>query len=134
MVPTEQEWERWLQRLYSLRRDKRGSHERPHKPVLLLSVIDLLDRGFIETSSVPLTDELMATFKRYFEVVKEADDKPSIENPFYFLSGDGFWQVTPRGGNEPFYREGYASGAPSVRELRDRGVTGRFDEGLWALL
>jgi predicted restriction endonuclease len=30
--------DRWLERLYNLRRDKRGSHERPHKPVLLLLV------------------------------------------------------------------------------------------------
>lgn len=45
MGPTEHEWERWLERLYSLRRDKRGPHERPHKPVLPLSIIDLLDSG-----------------------------------------------------------------------------------------
>jgi len=30
---TEKTWEQWLERLYRLRRDKRGSHERPHKPV-----------------------------------------------------------------------------------------------------
>jgi putative restriction endonuclease len=128
------EWERWLERLYSLRRDKRGSHERPHKPVLLLSIIDLLDRGLIKTNAVPFSEELVATFKRYFDVVKAADDKPTIENPFYFLSGDKFWCVMPQGGNEPLYREGSASGAPSVGQLRERGVTGHFDEGLWALL
>ena len=44
---SERKWEGWLERLYNLRRDKRGSHERPHKPVLLLSIIDLLDRGVI---------------------------------------------------------------------------------------
>jgi len=40
-------WENWLERLYNLRRDKSGSHERPHKPALLLSIIDLLDHGVI---------------------------------------------------------------------------------------
>ena len=91
------EWERWLERLYSLLRDKRGSQERPHKPVLLLRIIDLLDRGLIKTNAVPFSEELMATFKRYFDVVKAADDKPTNENPFYFLSGDKFWRVTARG-------------------------------------
>lgn len=134
MGASKHEWEKWLERLYSLRRDKRGSHERPHKPVLLLSIIDLLDRGVIKTNVVPLSDELVATFKRYFAVVKEKDDKPTIENPFYFLSGDKFWRVSPQGANEPLYREGYASGAPSVGQLRKQGVTGRFDEGLWALM
>jgi hypothetical protein len=50
---SDQTWEQWLERLYHLRRDKRGSHERPHKPVLLLSIIDLLDRGVISKSSRP---------------------------------------------------------------------------------
>ena len=134
MRASKDEWERWLERLYSLRRDKRGSHERPHKPVLLLSIIDLLDHGLIKTNAVAFSKELVATFKRYFDVVKAADDKPTIENPFYFLSGDKFWRVTPRGGNEPLYKEGSASGAPSLGQLRDRGVTGHFDEGLWVLL
>jgi putative restriction endonuclease len=66
-----QKWEHWLERLYSLRRDKRDDHERPHKPVLLLSIIDLLDRGVIRENAVPFSDELVAMFKRYFAVVKE---------------------------------------------------------------
>jgi hypothetical protein len=36
-MPTEKTWRQWLERLYNLRRDKSGSHERPHKPVLLLA-------------------------------------------------------------------------------------------------
>lgn len=127
-------WQRWLELLYNLRRDKRGDHERPHKPVLLLSVIDLLDRGVIRGNAVPMGDELVDTFKRYFNVVRARDDKPTIENPFYFLSGDKFWQVIPRGESEPIYREGYASSAPSVAQLRRRNVVGHFDEELWALM
>src|SRR5512132_244990 len=107
-------WQYWLERLYNLRRDKRGSHERPHKPVLLLSIIELLDRGLIQKNEVPLTQELVETFRRYFEVVRKLDDQPSIENPFYFLSGDKLWQLVPQEGREPLYREGYASGAPSM--------------------
>jgi hypothetical protein len=66
---------------------------------------------------VPFGEELVATFKRYFDVVKAAHDKPTIENPFYLLSGDKFWRVTPRGGNEPLYQEGSASGAPSEEKF-----------------
>src|SRR6187399_3246214 len=107
-MPTDGKWRHWLERLYNLRRDKRGSHERPHKPVLLLSIIDLLDRGIISSNEVPLSDDLIISFKRHFEVVRESDDKPTIENPFYFLSGDKFWHVKPRSGNEPLYLEGFA--------------------------
>ena len=71
-------WEHWLERLYNLRRDKRGSHERPHKPVLLLSIIGLIDRGIITRNEIPLSEELVRTFKRYFEAVRQLDDQPSL--------------------------------------------------------
>jgi len=95
-VPTEERWEGWLDRLYDLRRYKRGSHERPHKPVLLLSIIDLVDRGVITANQVPLSEELVRSFRRHFEVVREKDDQPTIQNPYFHLSGDEFWQLVPQ--------------------------------------
>ena len=81
-------WQNWLERLYDLRRDKSGSHERPHKPALLLSIIDLVDRGVITRNEVPLSDELVKTFKRYFAVVSRENDQPTIQNPYFHLCGD----------------------------------------------
>jgi putative restriction endonuclease len=130
-VPTEKTWQEWLERLYNLRRDKRGSHERPHKPVLLLSILELLDRGKLDTNDIRLTPELVKTFRRYFDVVRRHDDQPSIENPFYFLSGDGFWQVH-KPGQPPLYEPGNASSPPSMRILR--AASGRFDSPLWELM
>lgn len=134
MVASNQKWEMWLERLYNLRRDKRGSHERPHKPVLLLSVIDLLDRGIIRKNEIPLSEDLATTFKRYFEIVRKHDDQPTIQNPFFHLSGDKFWQLVPAPGESPIYREGATSGAPSVAELRRRTAYGRFVDGFWPLM
>jgi putative restriction endonuclease len=82
----------------------------------------------------PLAEELTATFKRYFAVVKKHDDQPTIQNPFFHLCGDKFWNLVPAAGEANIYREGATSGAPSVAELRRRTVGGQFDAGLWALL
>jgi putative restriction endonuclease len=131
---TESNWAHWLARLYDLRRNTRGSHERPHKPVLLLAILDLLDRGVLQENQVPFTEELVSTFRRFFAVVQARDDQPTIENPFYFLCGDGFWQVFVAGQTEPLYREGFAGGAPSAAQLRRQSATGRFDAGLWSLM
>jgi len=128
------EWDNWLDRLYNLRRDKRGSHERPHKPALLLSLIDLLDRKVTTKNLFLLSEELTATFKRYFAVVKKHDDQPTIQNPFFHLCGDKFWSLVPAAGEANIYHEGATSGAPSVAELRRRTAGGQFDAGLWALL
>jgi len=134
MAPSESEWENWLDRLYNLRRDKSGLHERPHKPVLLLSIIDLLDRGVISRNEVPLSDELITTFKRYFAVVRRENDQPTIQNPFFHLCGDKFWHLVPLAGGRDIYKEGSTSGAPSVAEIRRRVSYGAFDPGIWELL
>jgi putative restriction endonuclease len=131
---TEKNWEEWLDRLYNLRRDKRGLHERPHKPILLLSVIDLLDRGAITANEIPLSDELVRSFRRHFEVVRAEDDQPTIQNPYFHLSGDDFWRLIPKPGEPMFYRPGATGGAPSVAELRRRVAYAQFDDGLWALV
>lgn len=129
-MPTEKTWQQWLERFYNLRRDKSGPHERPHKPVLLLSILDLLDRGLVTRNEFPLSSDLTKTFKRYFEVVRQGDDKPTIENPFYHLSGDGFWHLVPKPDERPLYEPGNASRAPTITALRQ--IYGRFDDTLWA--
>lgn len=63
-MATEKTWEHWLERFYNLRRDKRGSHERPHKPVLLIAILELLDRGILARNEIPLCPELVKTFRR----------------------------------------------------------------------
>jgi len=130
-MQTERTWQYWLPRLYNLRRDKRGTHERPHKPVLILSVLDLLDKGKLSQNQVPFDDALIQTFRRYFDAVKQHDDKPTIENPYYFLSGDGFWTIQ-KPGDAPLYQAGNASSPPSIGTLRQ--TAGRFDPQLWQLM
>jgi putative restriction endonuclease len=100
----------------------------------LLSIIDLLDRGFITRNEVPLSGERVATFKRYFAVVRRENDQPTIQNPFFHLCGDKFWQLVPALGEAPIYRAGATSSAPSVEELRRRVAHGRFDDGFWRLI
>lgn len=103
-MPTQTTWQKWLERFYNLRRDKSGAHERPHKPVLLLAILDLLDRGLLRTNEIRLSPDLVDTFNRYFEAVRQRNDRPTIQNPFYHLCGDGFWQLVSQPGElQPFH-------------------------------
>src|SRR6184192_3742173 len=128
-MPTKTTWRHWLERLYNLRRDRRGTYERPHKPVLLLAILDLLDCGLLTKNEVPLSPDLVRVFKQYFAVVRRHNDQPAIENPFYFLAGDGFWELVPKAGGRPLYEPGNASRAPTLRTLRQ--VYGRFDSDFY---
>jgi putative restriction endonuclease len=69
-----------------------GRHERPHKPVLLLAVLDLISAGRATAEHVPWSPELRERFSAYFEVVRRENDQNTPENPFFYLKGDGFWQ------------------------------------------
>ena len=45
-------------------------HERPHKAVLLLSVMDMLALGMATPDRIPWSPELRARFAAYFELVQ----------------------------------------------------------------
>ncbi|NNC87229.1 MAG: hypothetical protein HKN82_02075 [Akkermansiaceae bacterium] len=85
----------WIERRDNLRRDKKGRHEKPHKPVVLLTVLDLVERGELTGNRIAFTPELVDRYKEIFEVVAGESDRPNIHLPLYHLSGDGFWHHVP---------------------------------------
>ena len=64
-------------------------------------------------------------------MVRSEDDQPSIENPFYFLSGDGFWKVE-KPGEGALHEPGNASSPPSMSILRS--AAGHLHPQLWELM
>lgn len=71
--------------------DEGAPHERPHKPLLLLAVLDLIDEGRATPDKIPWSQELRDRFSARFTMVKKHNDQNSPENPFFYLRGDGFW-------------------------------------------
>ena len=113
--------ENLLEQLYLLKRDKRGDYERPHKPALLLAVFDLFERGLFKNGQITFTDELRKSFNQIFDVVKKEDSKPTIQNPFFYLSGESFWNLLDENGQE-LYVSGNVSRAPTLTKLKSSRV------------
>lgn len=91
----------WLARLRDLHpyvdRKKGPGRERyaPHKPLLLLSLIELAEAGELPPGPLPLSAGLRVRFMGYWQiVVRRWTTRPDIRMPFYYLSTQGFW--TPR--------------------------------------
>lgn len=70
---------------------KRGNAQ--YKPILLLSVIDLIARGIITTNEIPVSDELIQTFERYWNVIGSPSYKGGLHYPFLHLQNEGFWYL-----------------------------------------
>ena len=87
--------------LYDLKRDRSSGHEKPHKPALLLAVMDLIERGEITDNQIMPSQELREAFTAYFKIVRQGNDQNSPHNPFYYLCSEGFWQLSPQRTDAP---------------------------------
>ena len=78
-------------------------HEKPHKPVLLLAVLDFIAKGKATPDRVPWTLDIRERFTLYFEQVKKPCDQNTPENPFLFLRKEKWWQPVKisRNGDHP---------------------------------
>lgn len=97
-------------------------HERPHKPVLLLAILDAIAAGEARPDRVPWNNRLRDRFAGYFFVVQSRNDECTPANPFFYLRTDGFWQpfvVTSQG-------EIALETTPLVRDAEAGRVFGRF--------
>ena len=73
---------------------KMKGHSAPHKPLLLLSVLDLIEQGFLTSNLIELSDALINRFKENTKAYlgNSIIFKPNIGYPFYHLTSEPFWK------------------------------------------
>lgn len=73
---------------------KMKGHSAPHKPLLLLSVLDLIEQGFLTSNLIELSDALVNRFKENTKAYlgNSIIFKPNIGYPFYHLTSEPFWK------------------------------------------
>lgn len=79
------------QEILQMKRGKQGEHKRPHKLVMLLSVIELADRGILQENKIYLSANLLSIFENIFVLVKRKNDLCQPGPPFFHLRSSGFW-------------------------------------------
>lgn len=80
----------WLRRFQKLRVDRASKTPAPHKPLLLLAILDFVESGAITTPHVKLTPELAFRFLGYWEIVgARGRSVGRVELPFFHLQSDG---------------------------------------------
>jgi len=96
----------YLKKLADLRTDKNRSnwtgltcHQAPHKPFLLLSVMDHFAQGLITENFVEPSFDLVDTFNIYWSGIMPLGTKGNMAYPFPRLQNDGIWQLIPKNRN-----------------------------------
>ena len=121
--------QQYIQKMERLRVD-RAHGMAPHKPILLLTVIELIERGRIPENKIFLSPELVETFMAYW--LKVTDRRPDITMPFFHLKSDGFWHLHANPGYEKALNT--TSRIRGAARFREVIAHASLDEALFVLL
>jgi putative restriction endonuclease len=111
-------------------------HRAPHKPLLLLSVIDLFAEGLITANLIELTPDLCETFTLYWSRVMPPDQRGNIALPFFHLKSDKFWHLVASPSKRAILNAVLKSSSSlkTVSQLRELVLGARLDDELYSLL
>ena len=84
-----------IERLYDLNvgttpLEEGAPHEKPHKPLLLLAVFDLIGEGLANPECIPWCQELRDRFTARSHLVRKHNN---LDLPCHYLAGGGLWEV-----------------------------------------
>lgn len=124
-------------------------HKAPHKAILLLSIIDLIECKVIRYPQIELTDELIDKFnciwKRYLG--ESSIFTRDITKPYFHMQHEPFWKLVEKydidamlvAEDEPWSKEkqekkNLPSGSYSVKSMRNAFEFAEIDDTLFILL
>lgn len=104
----------------------------PHKPILLLAVLDLVHRGVITSPFIEVTGDLVELnelFNLYWRRVVPLGQTSSIAFPFSRLDREPFWELVPL--PDKTITPAVINNTSSVSYLRKYALGAKLDEGLY---
>jgi putative restriction endonuclease len=94
--------DKYIQAFSNLRTDKNRNrwspltcHQAPHKPFLLMSVMDHFAQGVIAENFIEPSFDLVDTFNIYWSSIMPPGSSTSMAYPFYHMNSEGFWHLDP---------------------------------------
>jgi putative restriction endonuclease len=107
----------------------------PHKPILLLAVLDLVARSVLTTSFIDVTGnliELNDLFNLYWRRVMPISQTSSIAFPFPRLNSEPFWELVPKPGCT--ITPALINSTTSILNLRRYVLGARLDDDLFRIM
>ena len=107
-------------------------HRAPHKMLLLLAVMDLIERGDCTDGFVTLSPRLLGSFAGYWSAIMPRGTRGDICKPFFHLRYERFWELVPRPGQEQTLQA--LTTCHSMRQLNSVVLGARLDDALHAFM
>ncbi|WP_416674137.1 HNH endonuclease [Egbenema bharatensis] len=106
----------------------------PYQPLLLLSVIELIEQRLIQENKIYLSLELISTFAKFRSQLSTPYYQADLAQPFFFLSRakNPFWYLQPKPGFENVLESGVKLNRLSL--LRKNIDYAELDDELFDLL
>ncbi len=85
----------YIQMFATLKCFVKNGRKAPYKALMLLSVINLIEKGVVKENRVYPSKELKEEFRHLSSIMKYDRDlfSPPFDLPFYHLSNEGFWHL-----------------------------------------
>jgi len=107
----------------------------PHKPILLLAVLDMVARGVIISSFIQVTGDLVELndlFNLYWRRIVPLGQSSSIAFPFSHLHNEPFWKLVPQPAKE--ITPAIINNITCVSQLRVVALGACMDEELFRIM
>ena len=93
----------FLQQIKRLNRANTKYGKAPHKPVLLISIIELIDKGILTENRVYVDTDLVGAFQENWRLLVNTLNSPDFTLPFFHLQseklqGNHYWFLQPNPG------------------------------------
>ena len=95
---------------------------------MILSVIDLITQGLINNNQIYVSEELISTFNKHWDILSSGiyKGKNRLHLPFYFLKSEGFWHIESKSNS--------LKQPSSVKKLKEVVEYASLDRELFELL
>lgn len=103
----------------------------PHKPIMLLSVFQLIQKGFISSNRVFITPELVLAFKNNWQKLVDTRHIENFALPFFHLKNEPFWNLVTYNGLTDIITS--SKSIKSFKALRDNIAFAEIDKDLFTL-
>jgi putative restriction endonuclease len=72
----------------------------PHKPILLLSVIEQISKEIVSENRFYFSSELIHSFLKFWSYLGSFNHNPDISMPFFYMQSGKFWHLWANPGYE----------------------------------